>query len=157
MEPELRNVIDRLAIMELTAKYNQAYFEEDYEAFVATFTPDGIYHSTNAEVEFVGHDAIEEMVRFGTARSVGGTQHMTDGLPSSRSMETALHNVQPCFYIGAKAMTSQNEIVGTGHYRDDLGPPELLRGGASPGGSSTIGATIDLSSLPTSAVPSQGV
>ena len=42
MDPELRWLVERTRIRELTARYNRSFDEGDAEGFAATFTEDGV-------------------------------------------------------------------------------------------------------------------
>ncbi|MGH9028446.1 MAG: nuclear transport factor 2 family protein, partial [Acidimicrobiales bacterium] len=46
MDDEVRRVIDRTEIRELTARYNRCFDDGDSEGFAATFTDDGVMEVT---------------------------------------------------------------------------------------------------------------
>lgn len=66
---------DRLAIRELTARYNQAIDEGRPEEWAATFTADGVFESPSRN-PLRGRDALLEFAR---TRAAGGarTRHFT--------------------------------------------------------------------------------
>ncbi len=72
VDPELRWLVDRTQIRELTARYNRCFDDGDAEGFAATFTEDGV-------MEVAGGFAVEGRAALaGMCRSVPyGIVHVT--------------------------------------------------------------------------------
>src|SRR5215218_10405454 len=69
----LADLEDRIAIRELTARYNHAFDDVDTQAFIETFTPDGVFELDTDGKITAGHDRLAAM-----SRVVGhGPVHMT--------------------------------------------------------------------------------
>jgi uncharacterized protein (TIGR02246 family) len=62
VDAELRWLIDRTQIRELTARYNRCFDDGDPEGFAATFTEDGKME-VEGSFSVSGRDALAEMVR----------------------------------------------------------------------------------------------
>jgi uncharacterized protein (TIGR02246 family) len=72
----LDDVADKIAIQELTARYNRAADSGDGDGFAATFTEDGVFVVRNGETESrrEGKDVLREMIG---GRPPGATVHVT--------------------------------------------------------------------------------
>ncbi len=62
MDAEVRWLIDRARIRELTARYNRCFDDGDPDGFAATFTEDGVME-VEGTFRVQGRDGLAEMVR----------------------------------------------------------------------------------------------
>lgn len=62
MDPELRWLVDRTQIRELTARYNRCFDDGDAEGFAATFVEGGVMEVTGGFL-VEGRQALEQMCR----------------------------------------------------------------------------------------------
>jgi uncharacterized protein (TIGR02246 family) len=58
---KIKDLEDRIAIRELTARYNHAFDDVDTEAFVNTFTEDGVFQLDRDGPETVGRERLASM------------------------------------------------------------------------------------------------
>ncbi len=89
------SVEDRQAILELVARYNQAFDYGDTDAWVKTFTPDGIFADSGG----FSVQGTEELRAFATERTPGSvasrhwnTSHVIEGgRHTARVMQPVYH------------------------------------------------------------------
>ncbi len=114
-EEQLRWLMDRAQIVELTARYNQAYDTDNPAHFAATFTPDGVMEVVGGP-SFHGEDALFELCRSQTPGIVHVTVDpvITIDHNSATQEVTLLVLRRPA--EGSKASTLDR----TGHYSDHL-------------------------------------
>ena len=72
VDDELRWLVDRTRIRELTARYNRCFDDGDPEGFASTFTEDGVMEVAGG-FSAAGRDELREMCR----RTPYGTLHVT--------------------------------------------------------------------------------
>lgn len=119
MDADVRWLLDRAQIRELTARYNRAFDDGDPDTFAATFTEDGVMAVTGT-FEVSGRDGLAEMVRHTPYGVVHVTVDATVEVDGDRAVQdvTLLVLSRPAKEAGpgAKASTLSN----TGRYRDEL-------------------------------------
>lgn len=108
------DVVDRIAIRELAARYNDAWEEEQPEAWAATFTTDGVLE--------IGGDPVaegREALRLMLAAAGGGTIHMTTDAVIEVDGDRATHR---CRLLTARPASETGDLVlsGIGRYTDNL-------------------------------------
>ncbi len=79
---------DRLAILDLAARYNFAIDEVDAEGWAATFTPDGVFDGGRGEV--AGTEALVAFVH-AFQEHMAGTEHWTNNHVIDGDGEQATH------------------------------------------------------------------
>jgi len=107
--PEALTVEDRLAIMELVARYNRALSKRDAAAAVATFAEDGVIETTG-QAEVRGHAAIAQRVQ---ALPAEDAHHWTTNFIIEGNTQQASSRA----YF---ALLRDNKVVSTGTYADTL-------------------------------------
>jgi uncharacterized protein (TIGR02246 family) len=114
LEDRIRLVEDRLAIRELTARYNHAFSDGDAEAFVATYAEDG---STTVAggVTVVGRDALLAAC----LRYAGRVVHTTTDAVITVDDNRAFQRCTMAIYYRSPDR-SANQLALTGGYEDDL-------------------------------------
>lgn len=121
MDDELRWVVDRARIRELTARYNHCFDSGDAEGFAATFLPDG-----EVEIEggptISGRDALVSMC----SKTPFGTMHVTTDAEVVVGGDRA---TQHCTILvvgrpGGKGREGETRrsptLERSGYYRDEL-------------------------------------
>lgn len=119
---QLREVLDRLAMMELCARYNKAALAWDAEAFAECFTPDGCFVRAHLGTEVKGGEALRAMIRTGAESGTPASYHLTtdfiveiDGDRATQTCQLFLYGFDP-----TKGGTGPNVIRGVGHFEDKL-------------------------------------
>jgi ketosteroid isomerase-like protein len=119
---ELSEVVDRLEIMELCARYNRAAQAWDADGFVACFTPDGVFVRAHLGTRVEGVDALRAMIETGAASGLPASYHLTtdfliavDGDRAAQTCQILLYGFDP-----AKGGEGPNVIRGVGHFEDAL-------------------------------------
>jgi uncharacterized protein (TIGR02246 family) len=118
VDADVRWLLDRTQIRELTARYNRAFDDGDPEAFVATFTEDGVMEVTGT-FEVAGRDGLAEMVR----HTPYGVVHVTVDATVEVDGDRAVQNVTMVILSRpAKdaAPGAHSKLSNTGRYRDEL-------------------------------------
>jgi len=109
----LSELADRLAIRELTARYNRAFDDVDPDAYARVFTEDGVLEVDGEPI--AGREALIE-----TVRATGyGIVHITSDAIVAIDGDAA---VQECTLLTARRAQdrSENAFLATGRYRDEL-------------------------------------
>ena len=103
---------DRLEILNLAARYNHAFDSQQSDAWADTFTPDGIFESSN------GRAVGREELRLYNANREGATtrRHWIDNIVIEGDGDTA----QLRCYLWLIDITKGGAPVTTGAYNDDL-------------------------------------
>lgn len=119
MEPELRWLVDRTEIRELTARYNRCFDDGDADGFAATFTEDGVMEVTGAFAT-EGRSALAAM-----CRSVPyGIVHVTTDAVVEVDGDRATQDVTIMVLQRPKPDASPDErtsrIERSGRYHDEL-------------------------------------
>lgn len=113
-EPTLDDIADRIAIRELTARYNHAFDDVDPDAWAGTFTADGelVVHEGRTTR---GHDALRALVE----RAGYGFVHITTDAVIDVAGDEAR---QVCTVLTAKRTREPKTATfsSTGRYRDEL-------------------------------------
>jgi ketosteroid isomerase-like protein len=128
----LRNVLDRLEIQELSARYNDAAREFDADRYAALFTEDGVYRHLPSSpltkspyaggMESRGRDALRKMVR--SAKEANGDmprglQHLTSDFEIEVDGDSATSKCVMIVY-GRFAPDEPNRVDACGLYNDRL-------------------------------------
>lgn len=110
----LQELLDRVSIRELTARYNTAIDNGDVDGFVRTFIPDGIFYATAGQ-QLNGR---EEIKSFGKVLGFGCI-HMTMDAVIEIDGDRAR---QTCTMLVARRQKDKQDvsIVTTGRYDDHL-------------------------------------
>ena len=110
----LQELLDRIAIRELTARYNNAIDNGDVEGFVNCFVPEGIFYTT-ADVQLKGREQIKSV---GTVLGFGCIHMTMDAIVTVDGDKAQQH----CTMLVAKRRKDKQEIsiVTTGRYDDHL-------------------------------------
>jgi len=108
------SVEDRLAILDLAGRYNQAFDYGDVDAWVETFTPDGIFADAGGR----SVQGSEELAAFAKGATQGevasrrwNTSHVIEG-----DGDTATHSC----YLMIILLEEVPNIYGVGRYDDEL-------------------------------------
>ena len=104
---------DRLDIMQLAARYNQAIDGGDARTWVATFTPDGTFEA--GEMKFAGAEELEAFAR-GFPAQVPNARHGTN----NRRIEGDGDEATLSCYLHLMRVGDGAETVLTGRYDDRL-------------------------------------
>jgi hypothetical protein len=106
---------DRLAILELAARYNHAFDAGESEAWAACFTPDGVFAWGRDEAggEARGRDALVAYNR--NREGVTTRRHWTDNHVITGDSDRASHT---CYLSLIRA--GSGAVVVTGRYTDEL-------------------------------------
>jgi len=108
------DLADRIAIRELTARYNNAWIDRDPEAWCDTFTEGGSLEVVDGPT-IRGHDALREMFKAMDSALV----HFTTDAVITVDADQA---TQRCSVMTAAptAQGDQVQLTGVGHYSDSL-------------------------------------
>jgi uncharacterized protein (TIGR02246 family) len=105
---------DRLAILDLIGRYNQAFDYRNPDAWAATFTPDGVFGNSEG-FSVQGTEALRAFAQEAAAREARGrhwnTSHVIEG-----NGDTATHSC----YLMVIALGEAPTIFGVGRYDDQL-------------------------------------
>jgi uncharacterized protein (TIGR02246 family) len=118
MDGDVRWLIDRTQIRELTARYNRAFDDGDPDAFAATFTEDGVME-VEGTFSVNGRDGLAEMVRHTPYGVVHVTVDATVEVDGDRAVQdvTLLVLARP----GRQAEPgAKSKLANSGRYRDQL-------------------------------------
>jgi hypothetical protein len=118
----LKEVADRLAIMELSARYNRAVLAWDPDGFADCFTSDGRFVRAREVTEVRGHAALSDVMRTGTQSGVPPSYHLTTDFIIEIDGNRATQTCQVLLYghdAGGKQV-GRNVVRGVGHYEDWL-------------------------------------
>ena len=117
MDPEVRWLLDRAQIRELTARYNRCFDDGDPDGFAATFTADGVMEVAGG-YSVAGREALAEMCRRTPYGVVHATVDATVEVEGDRATQQltilVLHRPKP------DADVRHSTIERTGRYTDDL-------------------------------------
>jgi hypothetical protein len=111
----LMAVANRLAIGDLTARYNRALEEGDVEAWIGTFVQEGVLEGTDGET-FSGH---RNLVRFFRVAPPDRIRVTTD----AQVDVDGVHARQECRFLTLRAGSNGDgalEVEAVGRYRDVL-------------------------------------
>lgn len=109
---------DRLAILELNARYNWACYDRDPAAYAACFTPDGVYESGNTGDRHTG--AAQLAAGLAAARDSAWLMgHVTADAFVEVNGETARQRVFVLLYR-REDPHGENQFFASGTYTDDL-------------------------------------
>jgi uncharacterized protein (TIGR02246 family) len=111
MDDDIRWLVARTRIRELTATYNRCFDAGDAEGFANTFVPDGALEIVGGPV-IAGHEALRDMCR-STPRTVG---HVTVNAVVTVDGDRA---TQRCTLL-VLDRSSPPKLMATGSYDDDL-------------------------------------
>jgi uncharacterized protein (TIGR02246 family) len=118
VDADVRWLLDRAQIRELTARYNRCFDDGQTEEFAATFTEDGVMEVTGA-FSAEGRGALSEMVRHTPYGVVHVTVDATVEVDGDRAVQdvTMLVLARP----GPDAAPgTKSRLANTGRYRDEL-------------------------------------
>jgi len=117
VDTDVRWLLDRTRIRELTARYNRCFDDGDPEGFAATFTHDGVME-VDGTFRTEGRDALAEMVR----RTPYGVVHVTVDATVEVDGDRAVQDVKLLVLSrpapGAEVRTTV--LTGSGRYHDEL-------------------------------------
>ncbi len=108
------SVEDKMAILELVARYNHAVDYGDSDAYVKTFTPDGIF--TMGDWTMRGTEELRAFVEKKAQQGDLNTRHWTSSHVVEGDGDTATHSS----YIMIIEMGEIPTISATGIYHDKL-------------------------------------
>ena len=118
MDAEVRWLLDRAQIRELTARYNRAFDDGDPEAFAATFTEDGVM-AVDGTFSVEGGPGLAEMVRHTPYGVVHVTVDATVEVDGDRAVQDVkllvLSRPGPDGKPGASS-----RLTNSGRYHDEL-------------------------------------
>lgn len=107
---------DKLAIIELVGRYNQAGDIGDGDAWADTFTEDGIFEANQLRVQ--GREQLRQMA-LDVTRAIGHIRHSTYNFVIDGEGDEA--RLQAAFTIMAVAQDRQSvRVIGVGNYDDRL-------------------------------------
>jgi hypothetical protein len=119
-EERVAELLDRIAIQELSARYNATVDQGDGDGHAALWTEDGAFEIVGGPPPIVGTDALRAV----PARTKGRTVHATtdhviqiDGDRATQTCTLLMYRRRPDHSV--------NDLVTTGRYED-----ELVRGAA---------------------------
>jgi len=110
----LQDLLDRVAIRELTARYNMSVDNGDIDGYVRTFIPDGVFY-VSADQQLRGHEQIKTF-----SQHLGfGCVHMTTDAIIEINGDRAR---QTCYLLVMKRQRDRQNItpITTGCYHDTL-------------------------------------
>ena len=119
MERELRWLLDRAQILELTARYNRYFDDGDAEGFATTFTDDGVM-VVDGGPTMTGRPALMEMVRhtpYGVVHVTVDAVVVVDGDRATQDVRLLVCN-RPA--PGAERHQRRSSLERTGRYHDEL-------------------------------------
>lgn len=111
----VRELEDKEAIRQLTARYNDAFDDMDIDGYAATFTPDGALVLGDAEI--AGHEALKAFHReigFGKVHATVDHNIEVDGDRARQVCNLVLGSRQSDQAVGSA------KVDNTGRYRDEL-------------------------------------
>jgi uncharacterized protein (TIGR02246 family) len=118
VDAEVRWLIDRARIRELTARYNRCFDDGDPDGFAATFTEDGVME-VEGTFRVQGRDGLAEMVRHTAYGVVHVTVDATVEVDGDRAVQDVkllvLARPGPDAAAGAKS-----KLTNSGRYHDEL-------------------------------------
>jgi uncharacterized protein (TIGR02246 family) len=116
-DAELRWLIDRTKILELTARYNRCYDEGDAEAFADLFTDDGVM-DVEGGFRVEGREGLVQMC----AHMPWGIMHVTTDAIVEVHGDTATQRLTLMVLrrAGADGEGSVSTLTTSGRYTDDL-------------------------------------
>jgi len=119
VDPEVRWLLDRAQIRELTARYNRCFDDGDPEGFAATFTEDGVMEVAGG-FSVSGRDALAEMCRRTPYGVVHATVDATVEVDGDRATQdvTVLVIARP--KPDAEPEARHSHLQRTGRYSDEL-------------------------------------
>ncbi len=108
---------DRLAILELAARYNHAIDSGDADAWAATFTPDGVFETARDNV--AGSAALAQ---FATAfhERLPGSRHWNDNHVIDADADDGPDRATHRCYLQLLRTGKDAGIITTGRYEDRL-------------------------------------
>src|SRR5579871_5296382 len=115
---EVDALADRVAIAELTARYNRAADARDGEALAAVFTPDGVFRVLDSGRERQTFRGAAELVQMIAAQPAAVTAHLTVDAIIELGAEFA---TQTCTVLLTRRDSGAERVsVRTGRYTDRL-------------------------------------
>lgn len=115
----MQDLSDRLAIRELTARYNECFMEGMVDEWADTFTSDGVFELLHHDIPpTVGHERLRSLAR--TIGALGFAHHSVDhqiAIDGDRARQTCrliLAHRRPDRAPGSSAW------LNSGRYRDEL-------------------------------------
>jgi uncharacterized protein (TIGR02246 family) len=115
VDQEVRNLLDRIEIRELTARYGRYFDDGDTEAFADTFTEDGSMEVANGPTSH-GRDELRSMCK----NTPWGTMHVTVDPTIEIDGDRAVQVVSILVVKRAADLKEKSAVVGSGRYVDDL-------------------------------------
>jgi uncharacterized protein (TIGR02246 family) len=115
VEQEVRNLLDRIEIRELTARYGRYFDDGDAEAFAGTFTEDGAMEVVNGPTAN-GREELLSMCQ----NTPWGTMHVTVDPTIEIDGDRAIQVVSILVVQRAPNLKEKSAVVGSGRYVDDL-------------------------------------
>jgi uncharacterized protein (TIGR02246 family) len=119
VDDDVRWLIDRTRIRELTARYNRCFDDGDPDGFAATFTEDGVMEVDGGH-RVSGRDGLAEMVR----RTPYGVKHVTVDATVAIDGDRAVQDVTLLVLArpprDADPRTRRSTVQRTGRYHDEL-------------------------------------
>ena len=114
-ETNLAEVADRIAIRELTARYNRTWEDLDPDGWADTFTEEGVLEPVDMGITIEGRTALRQMA----ADAGFGVVHLTTDAVIELDGDTA---VQVCTLLTAVRTREPKSVAfsGTGRYTDQL-------------------------------------
>jgi uncharacterized protein (TIGR02246 family) len=117
VDAEVRWLLDRAQIRELTARYNRCFDDGDPDGFAATFTEDGVMEVAGT-FNVSGREALAEMVR----HTPYGVVHVTVDATVEVDGDRAVQDVKLLVLArpGPDAAEGRSKLTNTGRYHDEL-------------------------------------
>ncbi|MFB9858755.1 nuclear transport factor 2 family protein [Paenarthrobacter aurescens] len=111
---------DRLAILDLYARYNQTIDSADYDKWVACFVPDGVLSVVASGRVVKGRRDLKLFARQYVERNEGLERHVTTNISMVGNGTGVIGRCYLTMYIGAKLAGGAPRMTTTGRYLDTL-------------------------------------
>jgi len=117
VDADVRWLLDRAQIRELTARYNRCFDDGDPDGFAALFTEDGVMEVAGT-FSVSGREALAEMVR----HTPYGVVHVTADATVEVDGDRAVQDVKLLVLArpGPDAAEGRSKLTNTGRYHDEL-------------------------------------
>ncbi len=119
MDADVRWLVDRAQIRELTARYNRCFDDGDPDGFAATFTEDGVME-VDGTFRVDGRAALAEMVRHTPYGVVHVTVDATVEVDGDRAVQDVKLLVLSRPAPDASPDARRSKLTNSGRYHDEL-------------------------------------
>ena len=119
VESDVRWLVDRARILELTARYNRCFDDGDPDGYAALFTEDGVM-AVEGGPTTTGRAALAEMVRHTPYGTMHATVDATVDVDGDRATQVVTLLVLARPAPDAPREERRSRLVRTGRYTDEL-------------------------------------